>query len=46
MILRAFMATEVPSESIQIEDMDWIVLMNIKRIMKEKCAAGEASMII
>lgn len=43
MILRVFMAQEVPSESIQVEDMEWIVIMNIKRIMKEKCAAGEAS---
>lgn len=41
-----FAGTEVPAEPIGVEEMEWVVLMNLKHIMKERCAAGEASRFI
>ena len=41
-VIRLFTGTEVTSEPVQIEDMEWVLLMNLKHIMKERCAAGEA----
>lgn len=42
-VIRVFTGTEVPTEPIGVEEMEWVVLMNLKHIMKERCAAGEAS---
>ena len=42
-MIRLFTGSEVTVEPVQLEDMEWVMLMNLKHIMKERCAAGEAS---